>query len=556
MFCPLCFSVSSVVINISKENVLPLLTVKQPEGNRIIPFQPGRSLKAIFDDWDIPCRAGCRGTGACGLCLVRIESGRAGEPTPNERLHLDEAKLNEGVRLACQVMPEDDLEVTVLATADRPAWQHLPRRGEARVEPMPQSPSGAHFRDKVPAHGVAVDLGTTHIRLSVIDLCTGRRLTGRHGLNPQAVFGADVITRLGVAAHSRQRMIKMQQLVLDALGGALWDIAIKEGFQPKHVTRVCIVGNTAMLALLAARNADLLLRPYYWSHALDCAPEDTKSWALAMGISPEATIEPIPPLAGFVGSDLPAGVLETNLMEGDGAGLFVDFGTNSEIALWDGRVLWVTSAAGGPAFEGSGTSCGVPGEPGAVWRVRREGDGFHFDVMGNREPHGICGTGFVDLIAGLLRAGLLTSRGRFSPAVPDGRFVLVPGKANLGVTRSDVDLFQRAKAALGAGIQILATEAGIRGKDLRRICVGGVFGRHLDIANAREVGLLPRIHPDRVELIEESALAGCEKMLLFDNMGEPMTRMREQAKMINLSRYAHFEEVYLDHLFLRPFEVF
>lgn len=190
-----------------------------------------------------------------------------------------------------------------------------------------------------------------------------------------------------------------------------------------------------------------------------------------------------------------------------------------------------------------------------MWRVRRNGDGFHFDVIGDREPHGICGTGFVDLIAELLRAGLLTSRGRFAPAVPDGRFVPAPGKANLGVTRSDVDLFQRAKAALGAGIQILSAEAGICGKDLRRICVGGVFGRHLNIANAREVGLLPRVPLDRIELIEESALAGCEKMLLLENMGESMTRMRERVKMINLSRYADFEEVYPEHLFLRSFEV-
>ncbi len=138
----------------------------------------------------------------------------------------------------------------------------------------------------------------------------------------------------------------------------------RKGINLQHVVRLVLVGNTAMLALLSGRNYKLLLQPGYWMNAIDCLPKDTEFWAVSWDIHRRAGIEVMPPVAGFVGSDLLAGVVATHLTEYGGGGLFIDFGTNSEIALWDGRTLWVTSAAGGPAFERSGISCGLPMAPG------------------------------------------------------------------------------------------------------------------------------------------------------------------------------------------------
>ncbi len=530
------------------------LTVVAPDGNKLISYARGQPLRDVLETADIRCRSGCRGTGACGLCLLRIESGAAEEPTPNERLHLDEAKLAQGIRLACQVILQDDLAVTILARGRESEWRRPESRNGEPAGLVASNPAKAISRD-VHSFGVAVDLGTTHLRLSVVDLDSGQWVCGRHGLNPQSFFGADVLTRLMAAGESKDLQARLRRIVLDALGGALWDIALRDGVVLNRVSRLCIVGNTAMLALLGSPNYDLLLQPQYWTTAIDCTPDNMEHWALSLGVPSKVGIELIQPLAGFVGSDLLTGVLESKLIDGREGALFVDFGTNSEIALWDGQSLWVTSAAGGPAFEGSGTSCGLPGEPGAVHRVSRKDGTFLVDVIGGHEPRGICGSGLVDLIAELLRSGLLTAKGRFSPAVEGGRFVLVPGKANIGLTLADVDLFQRAKAALGAGIQILAAKAGMSRKDLGRICICGIFGRHLNIVNAQEVGLLPHIEPDRVELFTEAALAGCEKLLISPAAIEQTARIREVSNLINLSRCADFEEAYLNHLFLRSFEV-
>ena len=149
---------------------------------------------------------------------------------------------------------------------------------------------------------------------------------------------------------------------------------------------------------------------------------ETPIWVSLLGVHPQATLEVISPLAGFVGSDLLAGVLATRLTEQPG-GLLIDFGTNSEMALWDGQTLWVTSAAGGPAFESCGMQCGMPAEPGAIYRFGglQDSDEVHFQVLGGGEAKGFCGSGLVDLIACLRDSGELTSAGSFRSHQPQGR---------------------------------------------------------------------------------------------------------------------------------------
>ena len=254
-----------------------------------------------------------------------------------------------------------------------------------------------------------------------------------------------------------------------------------------------------------------------------------------------------------MGSDLLVGAVTTRLTE-DGAGrLLIDFGANSEIALWDGHVLWVTSAAGGPAFEGSGINCGLPAEPGAIYRVNAQQDGMlDFGVIGGGPPRGICGSGLVDLIANLVRSGRLTDMGRFAPSVSGNGFALAHGEPDVILTKAGVDVFQRAKAAIGAGVQILLAQANMEYKDLRRICVGGAFGSFLDIVNAQEIGLLPKVQPELVELCGNTALAGCEDIILSHVAAQHLARLRGRLKFVNLAQCPDFDDIFLEHLYLRP----
>lgn len=516
-----------------------------------IRFEPGPSVRDILDATDFRVRSGCRGIGACGLCRVRITGGEAGEPTQNERLHLASTLISQGARLACQVRPERDLHIEILNPAAPSNWKSAP--DASLLHGTHGQPAGAKWLPPGVNHpcGVAVDLGTTHLCLSLFDLAKGRWLADRWGRNPQQNFGADVVTRLAAAAESADMAREMSRLVVAAIGDALFDIATREGFDLRRIVQVTLVGNTAMLTLLSNRNFQLLLRPDYWTRAVDCQPGETSGWVVEWGVNPVTKVEVVAPLAGFVGSDLLAGLVATRFTEEAAPALFIDFGTNSEIALWNGEDLWVTSAAGGPAFESSGISCGVPAEAGAVFRVRLGATGdVACQIIGDNHAKGVCGSGLVDLIACLLESGRLTSSGKFAGG--ESRFAFSAGGMELALTKGDVDLMQRAKAAIGVGIRALCADAGVNLKDLRRVCVAGAFGRYLDIGSAQKIGLLPQVPQETVELAGNTALAGCCDAMLSSLAAERLSRLRSAARLINLAGFPDFDQVFLENLYLQP----
>lgn len=534
---------------------MPVLIVKTENGDHQIPFHSGQSLRDILNETDLQLRSACRGIGACGLCRVRIEAGAVDDPSTNERIYLDIKQIDQGVRLACQIIPRHDLTITLLNPIKQSKWRNLPARPHRQTPYRPALPPSALLPDIKNPLCVAVDLGTTHISISLHDLSCGSWLAGRYGLNPQINTGSDVMTRLAAATESPCQARDLQHQLIQAIREALLDIASREGINLHQVVRITLVGNTAMLCLLSGRNYHLLIQPSYWMQAIDCLPEDTRTWAALWDIHSEATIELMPPIAGFVGSDVMAGVLATRLIESEGINLFVDFGTNSEIALWDGRVLWVTSAAGGPAFEGSGISCGMPAEPGAIFQISlTDGKSPNYSVIAGRTACGLCGSGMVDLIAGLVKLGTLSSTGRFAPGCEPCGFLVVDHGQAITLTKSDVDLFQRAKAAVAAGIQVLMTNAGISGKDLHSIKLGGAFGHLLNVENALHIGLLPNVSPERVELCGNTALEGCEQILLSANGQERFKDIMGRARLINLAQCPDFDEFFFENLYLQPMD--
>jgi uncharacterized 2Fe-2S/4Fe-4S cluster protein (DUF4445 family) len=423
---------------------------------------------------------------------------------------------------------------------------------------------------------VAIDLGTTHISLSVYNLSTGQWLAGRRGPNPQRAYGTDVMARLIAANESHEAALDLKRSVIDAIGSAIGDVAVSNGICGEQVVKTTLVGNTAMLALFSGRNSHLLLQPAYWTSPISCVPEDLQPLRSDWGIHSDAMIEVLPPLAGFVGSDLLAGLLTEKLVKNEPCELFIDFGTNSEISLWDGESLWVTSAAGGPAFEGCGIGCGTPVRSGAIYRVcppgqthpglaeRQESGGartvfrsnvpgldLEFRTVDNEDPLGLCGSGIIDLIACLLESGLLTSIGRFSAAVPDGTIMFLNGsRRRLQLTKRDVDVFQRAKAAIFAGISVLLEKSCTSIKDIRRVCVAGAFGRFLNIKSAAAVGLLPSLSGGAIELCGNAALRGCEEFLVSAAHREAVEDLRSRARAVNLAQCNRFDDYFLEGLYL------
>ncbi len=374
-----------------KAGRLPHITVVSRGERRVITVEPGSSLRDALDTTDLKVRSGCNGSGACGLCRVRIERGNANEPAENELIMLTGEELRDGIRLACRVMPVGDLHVGIVNPAPKSEWRRLivedlPECG-LLTRPHKERAPGAEEE----SYGVALDLGTTNIRMSLWDLKRTRRLYSVLGPNRQSCHGSDIITRLIWACASSTQASEMSRIVRDSIEEGILDMCSREGYDFRKIDHISVVGNTAMLTLLAGKNADLLLRPEYWTAAVDCRPEDRQELLKGRRVDADVLLEIVQPLGGFVGSDLLADTLATGLTGDHGAGLLIDFGTNSEIALWDGHKLWVTSAPGGPAFEGWGIGYGMPAEPGAIYRV----DGVNGEstpsvhVMGGGEGRGI-----------------------------------------------------------------------------------------------------------------------------------------------------------------------
>ncbi len=529
---------------------MPILTVKQAAKDRHISFLSGRSVREILDETDLRVRSGCDGIGACGMCRIKVAGGDAGRPSVNELANLGTGLLSQRVRLACQVKAEQDLQIEILSPAPQSVWRSLDHRGVKTCIPITAKSLSAETERPI---GVSVDIGTTHITISLLDIRNCCRLAGRCGPNPQAVSGADVLTRL-ISAQTDDLGEKFRHQVIQAIGEGLRDIGSREGIDLRQVERVVLVGNTAMLSLLSGQNHHLLLQPRYWSESIECLPLETASWGASWGISPQATIDVVAPLAGFVGSDLLSGVIATHMIESSRGTLLVDFGTNSEAALWDGNKIWVTSAAGGPAFEGCGMSCGMPAEPGAIYRVYvSDATGeLAFDVVADAEPRGLCGSGMVDLLACLVRNGTLNNKGQFAPSVPEYGFPLRRDDREIVLSRRDIDIFQRAKAAIGVAVQVLMIKAGMEYSELRRICIGGVFGQYLNILNAQEIGLLPAFPGLLVETSGNTALSGCETLLLSPEAKELMQEVRTRAVSVNLAGVDGFETLFLENLYLKP----
>ncbi len=506
-------------------------------------------MREVLDGTELRVRAACGGTGACGACMVRLLGGETNGLTVAEYTKLTPEDRASGFRLACQLRLKGSAEIFVDDPAPRSAWKSIP--------PEDLAPSGGGLPGlKEHIYGVAADLGTTHIRVSLWDRRNGRRIATRLGPNPQGNSGADILNRLSAARDNPERARELARLARTAIIDAVRDMLARDVGEVRpmlaEIGQLIVVGNTAMMALLTGRGAAELLDPDSWQRPADYLPLDPVAWRDEWFMPNMEAVLP-PPVAGFIGSDLAASLLATGLTDGPPGSLLLDVGTNIEIALWDGRVLYVSSVPGGPAFESSGISRGMAAEPGAVFRVRfRQNDGFECEVIGGGEPRGFCGSGLVDAIAALVAAGKLKPSGRFAVPPGAGGYQLRDGNARTAITGRDIDIFQQAKAATAAGVAVLLHRAGMTSSSLHRLCVCGAFGRTLDIAHAQQLGLLPPIVPERVELHGNAALTGCERALLSADGEALFSKAVATPAVINMSAAPEFGDLYLEHLRLRP----
>ncbi len=506
------------------------------------------SVRLALDIAGLRVRAACGGIGTCGACSIKTVQGSFNARTLAEWQKIPAEEREADIRLACQLYLNSDAEVFLDNPAPESNWKSLDLQHWADYH-YPK------FEVKHNIYAVAVDLGTTHIRLSFWDRNTQQRIACRHGNNPQVALGEDVLTRLDAHRQREDNLQSLTEIVRDAIIEGIRDILARDIGEIKailaKVGAVNIVGNTVMLAILGGQEGSELYDPESWEHQITCLPVDLPAWKQAWRM-PDADITIQAPLAGFIGSDILADLIAIDITQHSEPILLADFGTNTEIALWDGKQLWLTSVPGGPAFEGVGLQNGLSAEAGAIRAVSLINNRFVFDTVDDEIAKGFCASGFVDAIALLRTQGELKLSGRFLNPHPEG-FLLDKTNPHTAVKSGDIDAFQRAKAATAAAMQQLLLLADISIDNLCELWICGAFGQHLNVDNAQISGLIPTMDSSRIKLFGNAALSGCEKMLLAPNAKKITDDLRELVHVINLSQFPEYDDCFINHLRLKPF---
>ncbi|MBC8018697.1 MAG: DUF4445 domain-containing protein [Verrucomicrobia bacterium] len=405
-------------------------------------------------------------------------------------------------------------------------------------------------------YALAIDLGTTTLAASLIDLASGKRLAMTGSMNPQRRFGADVVSRLDAAVHSEEKLQEMSLLIRTEL----WRLACKlceTTAVPWHdVRQVAIAGNPAMQHILLGLPVRSLAFPPY----RPVVTAGTICTAHDLGWEGDAAVYVFPMPGGFVGGDTVAFLL--GAQPGD-ATLCLDMGTNGEMALVAGDTIWATSAAAGPAFEGGNLTCGMAALPGAIASVCIKDDRVTLTTIDNTAPLGICGSAAIETIAGLLHHDLVEAGGRLRDPgeIPsnlatriirhngENAFVLHrDAKQLLLLTQGDIRQIQLAKGAIRAGMEVLADKARIHLRALKDVILTGSFGAVLQPEWLKTIGIFDSGMVHKSRFTPAGALTGVEQAMIAGDGFASAERLGTQFRVVPLSGTPLFETLFMQQI--------
>jgi uncharacterized 2Fe-2S/4Fe-4S cluster protein (DUF4445 family) len=541
-------------------------SIHVPEGTTIL--AAARLVGAVIE-------APCNGAETCGKCRVRLAPEFLTRVVPKGEHQLSAAETRQGFVLACQTEVQADIAVEIPADGVDSVLKILihgeslanVRDGCITKRYLAGEKSTAVYADgawmgsekgdtAAKNYGVVVDIGTTTLVAELIDLRTGTAIASASALNPQALHAQDVLSRIQLASDP-DGLALLYAGITGAIGRLIGQLAAEAGIARAHIYEVVYSGNTCMLHLTANVNPSPLGKYPYLPviSGGDCL--QAADYRLA--ISPFGRIYLPPIISAYVGADITSGILAAKLYERQGATLFVDIGTNGEMALAvDGRMT-ATSTAAGPAFEGMNIACGMRAGAGAIERfsIGPEGD-IHIKTIGGHEATGICGSGLLDIVAQLVVHGVIDPNGRFRamdhPELPpplkerlqrrDGKITFTLTD-RVYLTQKDVRQVQLAKGAVRAGVEYLLVSQGITAGAIDRVLIAGSFGYHVRAESLVDIGLLPREFEGKIELVGNTSQSGGRAFLLNRAYRQEMAERVKEVTVVELSNHKDFEKVFV-----------
>ena len=550
--------------------------------------------------------APCGGAGKCGKCMVKIngavEKACQTKITTDIEVEAIEKKsehriLVKGTERAVTFSPELeslDIEIPPCTVGEnssdwtrlceainsrrkkdiifQPKLEILPvisrlikeKNGKARAIISGDQILELKEQDDRPVLMAAFDIGTTTVAGYLLDGKTGEQLATASALNTQTEYGADVIMRANYSLeHGTEELSTCIRELLRKLIGTLCEAAKRS---PEDIYQVSVVGNTCMHHLFLGIVPDSLVHAPYNPAISQWLMFPAEKFHL--GIHPGGQLVALPVIAGFVGADTVACLLAVNLEEEKKMTLMIDIGTNGEIVLGNEKRRIACSTAAGPAFEGAQIELGMPAAKGAVDKVWLEGRRIKYSVIGNDRPVGLCGSGLIDALAVLLKAGIIDENGTIlsgqelpilfrsyvfeveaeeaaQSTEPSLAVHIAPG---VYITQEDIRKLQLAKGAIAAGIEVLFKEYGCMPCNIDVLTFAGGFGNYIDKASAAAIGLFPQELLDKAKEVGNAAGNGAVSAALSQEAWERALEISGNMRYIELASYPHFNEMYVEHM--------
>ena len=599
--------------------------------NRIIIPKGKETLMETLIRHQLPVQAICNGKGTCGKCKVRMTVYVS--PTSDRDLkHLSPLELQAGFRLACSVQPKDGMviELNFVESQDRKvsALKDMKKtildpkvekvyiqsskptladeRGDwDRVVEAISTVTGKSYdqtslyilgkisdilradkyaltatvsEDKIleieagdttkRLYGVAVDVGTTSVAVALLDLNQGDILKVVSTENEQTAYGADVISRITFAMENKESALVLREAIRRTINHLLEELEVQTKVGKNEIFKMTMVGNTTMQHLFLGLDVShLAVSPFV---SVCNRPLEFSAMELGIGINPQAKILLLPNIGSFVGGDTVGAIIGAPEVKNAGNHLLIDLGTNCELFLKTEKTMMACSTAAGPAFEGAGIAHGMRAKQGAIEGVTITEKGVVCQVIGEQEPIGICGSGLIEAIDEMRKAGVINKQGKIvdpeetqtlSPelkkrirSIERGReFVLTYGAGqgqDITLNQKDIGELQLAKGAVCAGIKTLVEMAGITVADLDSVTLSGTFATYLKAPNILNIGLVPDISEDRIRTVGNAAHVGAILALLNQHEMAMAGELYRKISHVELGGSATFSNYFMDSMYL------
>lgn len=587
-----------------------------PKGD-VIEYTEGKNLLDILQENDIIIESPCGGKGTCGKCKIKVLTGELNDITKEEIKHLGE-DVNNGLRLSCLVYPKGNIEVElleknsvkhkILSDGYMPEFHVNPMikkqvvklqkpnlENNISYEELLEKSLGCNINVATPVflkflseaykydeatvvysgenvigieggdtsntfYGAAIDIGTTTVVLSLIDLNTGKEIASETCINPQKEYGLDVLSRIEFVKRKENGLEILHKTIVDGLNNLLDSLCKDYNIDKNNVYEFSIGANATMMHLLLGIDTYAIGKAPYATVFSREKYIDARD--IGLSGSEFAKLYCLPGVSSYIGADIVAGAVVADLKKTKENVLFIDIGTNGEIILSKKGELTSCSCAAGPALEGANISCGMRAAEGAIEGIQIKEDGVDIQVIGDKEPIGICGSGILEVISEIWTNKIMSKSGRLkrkSDLEEEGRtqladriieedkkrkFTILNGKNPIVITQEDIRQVQLAKGAISSGFYALLDLMEITMDDLDRVVIAGQFGKHLKVDSLTGVGIIPSALKDKIDYVGNSSKTGALMCLLSKETRDDMEIIAKDIRYFELSTKEGYEKLF------------